>query len=174
MASYIAFTSASFLVRSAPAGTSRYPMGMSVSPSVGAEQVPCSALVAVPVRTAAALDHQRPASRSVESSTWRGRPLRPCGRGVAFPGSIHCGCLERYEQVWPREPGNAEQGAREAHAGAVEALGQDAEVLEQGVDVGGVDVEPDDVAEVHVGAGEDCFEVVECEAELGCHVAGML
>jgi hypothetical protein len=47
-------------------------------------------------------------------------------------------------------------------------------VPDQGVDVGGVDGEPDDVGEGHACSGEDRFEVVEGEPELSGHVAGVL
>ena len=47
-------------------------------------------------------------------------------------------------------------------------------MLEQLVDVGRVGRQPDDVAEGHVGPGQDGLQVVEGELELLRHVVGVL
>lgn len=90
------------------------------------------------------------------------------------PDSIDRSRLERNEAVRLGKPRDAEQGAREPVARAPEALNQSGEVLEQRVDVGGVEVQPNHVGEGHIGAGEDRFEVVQRDSELSGHVAGVL
>src|SRR5919201_5165471 len=100
--------------------------------------------------------------------------LIPAPRAWLHIDSIHCGCLDRDDEVWRGEAGDAEQGGGEAHAGGLEAPVHYGEVLWQGVHVGRIEVEPHHVGEGHAGAGEDRFEVVEGESELGGHVARML
>ena len=68
-------------------------------------------------------------------------------------------------------PSNVPGGATPAAAGAA---GHRAAFLEERVDVGRVDVQPDDVAEVHAGFAQDRLEVVEREGDLRRHVARML
>jgi hypothetical protein len=47
-------------------------------------------------------------------------------------------------------------------------------VLEKQIDIGGVDVEPDEIREGHTGLGENSFQVVEAQRQLRRHVTAML
>jgi hypothetical protein len=51
------------------------------------------------------------------------------------PDSIHRGCLERDQEMRTHETRDAEEGAGETPVGTLEALCQNGEVLEQGVDL---------------------------------------
>ena len=72
------------------------------------------------------------------------------------------------------EPGDTEYGHWRSGVERPESGTEQVEVLHGFVHVCGVDVEPCDVGETHVGGAQDGLEVVEGERHLAPHVPGVL
>jgi hypothetical protein len=98
-------------------------------------------------------------------------------RAWALPVALASGHRRRFEldhELRQSKPSDTDQAAWRHDARGASAFTQHRGVLDKGVDVSGVHVQPHDVAQAHLRAREDCLEVVERQRDLGSHVPGML
>src|SRR5829696_7321921 len=119
--------------------------------------------------TVASTAYLRIAPTAIRNSEVPIAMLLPCpagGRRNAYcPGldkwSVDRGCLQQDQKLRCSQPRDAEQGGCKAAIGVREAPRKALPVLEQIVEVGRVDGEPDDVGERHVGRVQHGLQVVE-------------